>query len=117
MRVRMHDTSITTNATPCGVSAFGQVEDYNLNIGTLAVSNADKIQARIYPNPVVDVLKIEATSKVSSVQVFDVSGKAVSSFELNAVKNQIDLSKLTPGVYVVNITTEKGIQSVKIVKK
>ena len=117
MRVRMHDTSITPNATPCGVSAFGQVEDYNLNIGTLAVSNADKIQARIYPNPVVDVLNIEATSKVSSVQVFDVSGKAVSSFELNAVKNQIDLSKLTPGVYVVNITTEKGIQSVKIVKK
>lgn len=118
MRVRLNDsTGLVSNSTPCGSSSFGQVEDYNLNIGTLAVSNADKIQARTYPNPVVDVLNIEAASKISNVQVFDLSGKVVSSFELNAVKNQVNLSKLSPGVYVINIQTEKGTQSVKIVKK
>lgn len=117
MRVRLHDTSFGQNTTPCGTSNYGQVEDYTLSIGTLAVSNTDKSQARVYPNPVVDVLNIEAASKVSNVQVYDLSGKIVSSHALNDVKNQVNLSKLTPGVYIVNIQTEKGIQSVKIVKK
>ena len=117
MRVRMHDSSLTPNVTPCGTSSFGQVEDYTLNLTSLAVSNVNKAQVKVYPNPVVDVLNIEADSKVSTVQVFDLTGKVVSSHALNAVKNQVNLSKLTPGVYVVTIQTEKGIQSVKIVKK
>ncbi|RYY46006.1 MAG: T9SS type A sorting domain-containing protein [Chitinophagaceae bacterium] len=32
MRVRMHDTSLGANATPCGTSTYGQVEDYTLNM-------------------------------------------------------------------------------------
>ncbi len=108
---------LTPNVTPCGTSSFGQVEDYTLNLTSLAVSTVNKAQVKVYPNPVVDVLNIEADSKVSTVQVFDLTGKVVSSHALNAVKNQVNLSKLTPGVYVVNIQTEKGIQSVKIVKK
>lgn len=32
MRVRLHDTTSGPNATPCGDSNFGQVEDYTLNI-------------------------------------------------------------------------------------
>ncbi|RYE18426.1 MAG: hypothetical protein EOP51_21995, partial [Sphingobacteriales bacterium] len=31
MRVRMHDTSLGPNATPCGASTYGQVEDYTVN--------------------------------------------------------------------------------------
>jgi subtilisin-like proprotein convertase family protein len=32
MRVRMHDTSLGGNNTPCGTSTYGQVEDYTVNI-------------------------------------------------------------------------------------
>jgi len=32
MRVRLHDTSIGANATSCGNSTYGQVEDYTVNI-------------------------------------------------------------------------------------
>ena len=32
MRVRMHDSSLGPNATPCGNSTYGQVEDYTVNI-------------------------------------------------------------------------------------
>jgi subtilisin-like proprotein convertase family protein len=32
MRVRMFDTSLGPNSTPCGTSTYGQVEDYTLNL-------------------------------------------------------------------------------------
>ena len=32
MRIRMHDASLGPNNTPCGASAYGQVEDYTVNI-------------------------------------------------------------------------------------
>lgn len=117
MRIRLQDYSIGGTESPCGNAGFGQVEDYTLNIGTLAVSEVSKDAVKVYPNPVVDVLNVDAADKVKSVQVIDLSGKVVASHTLNAVKNQINLNKLTPGVYVVNIETEKGTQSVKIIKK
>ena len=54
---------------------------------------------------------------MTSVKVFDLSGKVVSTHSLNQVQNQVNLDKLTPGVYMVTIQTEKGIETVKIVKK
>ncbi|MEO5943361.1 MAG: GEVED domain-containing protein [Ferruginibacter sp.] len=32
LRIRLHDTSFDPNATPCGNSAYGEVEDYTVNI-------------------------------------------------------------------------------------
>ena len=34
MRVRMHDSALGGNATPCGNSTYGQVEDYTVDIQT-----------------------------------------------------------------------------------
>jgi len=34
MRVRLHDTSLGPNNTPCGNASWGQVEDYTVNIQT-----------------------------------------------------------------------------------
>lgn len=117
-RMRVKKIFGTTDyLNPCKGGSFGQAEDYTINVAVLAVNDNVKNAVKIYPNPVIDVLNIEAASKVSNVQVFDISGKVVSSFDLNAVKNQVNLSKLAPGVYVVNIQTDKGVQSVKIIKK
>ncbi len=40
VRVRLHDTntSYTPNATPCGNSGYGEVEDYNFNLVSAAVA-------------------------------------------------------------------------------
>ena len=63
----------------------------------------------IYPNPVKDVLTIEGN--YTSVDVFDMFGKLVLSSEYT--KN-INVSTLANGIYMLNITTEKGIQTQKI---
>ena len=71
--------------------------------------NHSKNSISIYPNPVKDVLTIEGN--YTSVDVFDMFGKLVLSSEYS--KN-INVSTLANGIYMLNITTEKGIQTQKI---
>src|SRR5690606_25541961 len=32
LRIRLHDSVLTPNNTPCGNSGYGQVEDYTINV-------------------------------------------------------------------------------------
>lgn len=118
MRVRLHDSSLTPNTTPCGTSSFGQVEDYTLNIGTLAVSDVSKNGIKAYPNPVTDIFTIETQGKIKSVKVYDVTGKQLLTKEINEAKSQINFSRYNSGVYVVTTTMEDGsTTSTKVIKK
>ena len=116
MRIKKTDDSEDV-LDPCLGGSFGQVEDYNVNVATLAVSDVSKTSIKAYPNPVVDVLNIESASKVKSVSIFDASGKNAANFELNAAKSQVNLSRLAPGVYLVKVVTENGSNTVKVIKK
>lgn len=117
-RMRVKKIFSTGNyLNPCLGTSWGQAEDYTINVTALGVSNVDRSQAKVYPNPVTDVVNIDASSKVNTVAVYDLSGKVVSTHTLNAVKNQINLGKLTSGVYMLKIDTENGTQTVKVVKK
>ena len=118
MRVRLHDASLTPNLTPCGTSGYGQVEDYTLNIGQLAVNDVSKNGIKAYPNPVKDIFNIEAQGKIKSVKVFDVTGKQLLTKDLNEATSKIDFTKFNSGVYVVTTTMEDGsTTSTKVIKK
>ncbi|MCG2793177.1 MAG: choice-of-anchor J domain-containing protein [Weeksellaceae bacterium] len=118
MRVRLHDSSLTPNTTPCGTSSFGQVEDYTLNIGVLGVSDLTKNGIKAYPNPVKDIFNIEGQGKIKSIKVFDVTGKQLLTKEVNESKSQIDFSKFSAGVYIVNTAMEDGsTTSTKVIKQ
>ena len=73
------------------------------------------IPLSLYPNPVIDELKINTDSKINSVQVIDITGKMVySSFVVN--NNSINVSALPSGVYLVKIDTDKGTKTERVVK-
>ncbi|RRQ45514.1 GEVED domain-containing protein [Chryseobacterium sp. SC28] len=118
MRVRLHDTSLEPNETPCGTSFYGQVEDYTLNIGTLGVSDVTKNGIKAYPNPVKDIFNIETQGKIKSVKIYDVTGKQILTKEINAAQSQIDFSRFSSGVYIVNTAMEDGTTtSTKVIKQ
>jgi len=71
----------------------------------------------MYPNPVVTVLNIDNTSDVTSVKVFDITGKLVRTTDVVFAQNvTIDVAELQAGVYVVNVTNNKGTQTSKFIK-
>lgn len=74
---------------------------------------------RAYPNPTLDSWTVKSpNTSISSIQVFDISGKIVSSSSFNrATEATIDGTLLTPGIYFVQIETPVGLDRIKLIKK
>jgi hypothetical protein len=73
---------------------------------------------RVYPNPVKDILTIEA-EQIMSYSIMNTEGKQLL---MNAnIKNQglerIDVHSLIPGIYVMKIKTEEGVFYRKVLKQ
>ena len=79
--------------------------------GVLEAEAADFI---VYPNPVKNTLHIESDENINKAEIFDMQGKMVVTDE-NA--NEINVSALPKGSYLVRITTEKGVSTRTFVKE
>jgi hypothetical protein len=72
---------------------------------------------KVYPNPVNDILTIEAESPIKKVTISDLSGRSVISTDaLRDVKVTVATAKLSKGVYLLTVETEQGKTAKKIVK-
>lgn len=70
------------------------------------------------PNPAVDYTVITAGSEISRVDLITLSGSVVSTAaEINGSEARVDVSNLTPGIYLARVVTATGVETVKIVKK
>ena len=72
--------------------------------------------AKAFPNPVSNVVTIEFEDEIRfhTIKVYDVSGRLITTE--NVQNNQVDLSNLESGTYILR--TEKNvIKPIKIIKK
>ena len=74
-------------------------------------------QIIMYPNPVKDVLTFDNTSstEITSIKLYDILGRLVMLVEDDF--NQIDMSHVDSGVFFLNIETEKGVITKKLIKE
>ena len=84
--------------------------------GTSAVENIYTKNLKIYPNPVKDELQIEnGELKIKKIEIVDLFGKVICQF--NNLKNQINVSVLSQGIYFLKLETDKGSITKKFVKE
>ena len=57
------------------------------------------------------------SSEISSVRVMNLLGQEVITREVNATSTQIDMSQLSSGAYIVNVTVGDTIKTIKVVKQ
>jgi len=87
-------------------------------VETLSINEFGATKVTAYPNPVTDLLNIDANGKqIKSIMVVDLLGKTVFSQIANAVQAQVDLSTLSNGLYLVKVDTGNQTQVFKIAKK
>lgn len=71
----------------------------------------------IYPNPVRDILKIEAGSDIKHLQVIDLSGRLIKVINPDNRFHDLDMSQLAKGLYFIRIETNFNTVTKKIIKK
>lgn len=79
--------------------------------------NAGTTRFKLYPNPVYDAIVYIATASNGhkDIVVYDVFGEMVLSERITS--NALNISKLVPGVYVLQVTENDRSMSRKLVVK
>lgn len=60
----------------------------------------------MYPNPATDYVYIESTDRINEIQIFDLSGRLVSSRKADAYTTELDTSGIAKGIYLVCVEAE-----------
>jgi hypothetical protein len=87
------------------LDAFTSLEDQLKN----------KISLKLFPNPTSDKIFIESKENIKQVEVFDLNGKRLLNKEEDRIE-QIDLSELVTGVYLLKAKSDLGLSQAKIIK-
>lgn len=70
-----------------------------------------------YPNPVKDILNLSYDKEISDVVVFNLIGQEVMTKTINSNQSKVDMSALSAGTYLVKITADNQVQTIKVVKE
>lgn len=87
----------------------------SFSVGTVSTEEEELLNStKVYPNPATDLLNVENdVFGVLEVRLFDANGKAIDAVQL--ANGNLDLSGVTSGIYLLQIETEGGRLSRKIV--
>jgi hypothetical protein len=97
-----------------GVDGTFKISAYDASLGN---NSFDSANFAYYPNPVKNTLNLSYTKEISNVEVFNLLGQKVSSNVINANDAQIDMSNLSKGAYMVKVTSDNQVKTVKVIKE
>jgi hypothetical protein len=115
MRIGTADTGQVPPA-PCYSGSYGVTLDFTVDT-TLGSNSFDTSNFVAYPNPVKDVLNLSYKSEISNVKVINLLGQEVVNAKANTNDVQVDMSALNAGVYIVNVTVDDTVHSIKVIKE
>lgn len=115
-----------TGRTP-GEVIYARVWEYNNDTeGTFMVSAYDASLSTpgfdnnafsFHPNPVRDVLTLSYSQVITDVTVYNLLGQQVYTKAINQTDADVNLSQLSEGAYLVKVTSDKQVKTIKIVKE
>ncbi|MFM7565550.1 MAG: T9SS type A sorting domain-containing protein, partial [Flavobacteriales bacterium] len=69
----------------------------------------------ISPNPATTVLNVAAKSDIQTISMFDVNGRLVQTTTVNGVATSLNVAGMTKGLYLISVTSNKGIYTQRVI--
>lgn len=90
---------------------------YLHNNTVLSTEEFDLTNVKAYPNPSNTQWTISLNNQtIESITVYDVLGRKVLEQDVNNSEITVDTSNLSKGMFIANVTTAQGTQSIKLIK-
>jgi hypothetical protein len=83
----------------------------------LATASFDVTALNVYPSRVKDILNVSFDKNISSIAIYNILGQEVIAKNVNANESKIDMSNLTSGTYLVKVTSDNQVKTIKVVKE
>ena len=110
-------TALVNNTTYYAVNIVGNCRSSVFPVTvtvTLSATDFNSISFIVYPNPTSDILNIETTLELKSIEIYNIQGQKV----MTSNQNQINVSDLASGIYMIRIQdTNNAIATKKFVKQ
>lgn len=97
-----------------GVNGSFVISAYDASLGNETFTNSTLVA---HPNPVKDILNLSYTQNITRVQVVNLLGQEVIAKSMNATQSQIDMSHLPNGTYLVRVSSDDQVKTIKVIKE
>lgn len=83
---------------------------------SLGTPKQDFVNFKYYPNPVVESITLSHATPITKVAVYNLLGQKVLTSNPNTASTKLDMSKLSPSTYFIEVTSEGEKGTVKVIK-
>ena len=85
---------------------------------TTVVNPKTESKFNIAPNPIIDIMQIEADKTIKKIDVYNLFGEVLESFSCNQSSVAVNLNNIKSGAYLVKIISGDGLYRIqKVIKK
>lgn len=101
--------------TICAEGDFSEAYSFVVE-GELGVNDITIDGLVAYPNPITNILNVEATQVIDTIEVLNVLGQKLYTEQVGRNVSQIDLSSLQTGNYFVRVTAQNNSDVIQVIK-
>ncbi|MBK8599244.1 MAG: fibronectin type III domain-containing protein [Flavobacterium sp.] len=115
MRVSMRYNAIPTSS--CGTFTYGQVEDYTVNITSVAreIASSEPLSISVYPNPVNGEVLFISPIENATYKVINMVGQEIAKGSI--INNEIPVANISAGTYLLEVTTNEKSAVKRFIKQ
>jgi hypothetical protein len=87
------------------------------NLNFVSIEESEFAEYSIYPNPANSFVTISAEVENAEILIYNIYGKLVLETEMNNTQLMIDIEGLESGMYIINIISQEGTYTEKLIKR
>ncbi|MFT3750095.1 MAG: T9SS type A sorting domain-containing protein [Agriterribacter sp.] len=91
-----------------GAYSFSKIVNININAAGVA---------RITPNPADNYFVLKGILKAEKIDIFSINGQLIKQWTNVAGNQQLNISNLQPGIYIIRVLSEKNETNHKLIKR
>lgn len=96
----------------------GKIKTFRIQMPNLATDEVKTtVDATLYPNPVNNILNIDAKEQITSISVYNLTGQQIFTKTINTKTSTVDMSAYKAGVYIVEVNSNANTKTYKVIKK